>query len=150
MDSFLDSEGHKIERCFYVPEHTSIVDLCRADENGIERSVIYGKTLEEIQETYPGARAYYFNVACDEIDEAEKREYCKPPEEISEERFHYFLEVVPPIKYKQTPDGCTFKVGELVSGAIATICAYVAGKYFVLTDDVNLTHEEILSRCQRG
>lgn len=50
--------------------------------------------------------------------------------EIEEETFWYFLEVLPPMRYKRTATGCSFCMSEFQSGNITSQYSEENGRYF--------------------
>ena len=134
----------KPKKCFYVKGSHTIIDT--ATDDGL--STCYGETLEQVQARYPGAELRDFNDALmAEITEAERSAFCHPPQEITEERFWYFLEVLPPVAWVRAGETESFKVSEFTCGQITQICCRIGNKYYGLSDDASLPHAEIVKRC---
>ena len=60
------------------------------------RSMCFNETLEQVQERYPAAVIMEKQAAYDAADRAANAKYTKAPEEITEERYMYAFEVLPP------------------------------------------------------
>ncbi len=80
------------------------------------RSVIEGQTLEEIQQRYPGAEVMEW----DEFIDRKEKAQSTLPVEVTEERWNYALEVLPPARWHNGSDWNSFHISELLSGRIAT------------------------------
>jgi hypothetical protein len=78
------------EMCFCVPGELSIIDMVA--ENGL--SGVYGETLEQVRQRYPGAEIRPFDWFCEE--KAKTQDTPLEWIETTEERFYEMLEVLPP------------------------------------------------------
>lgn len=125
----------------YIPGRPGIVAMMRAGKDGVMRSTIGGKSIDELQTEYPGCVITDLEAAVTATEDIMR----SPPVEIDAETFRYCLEVLPPIDWTHK-GGCeTFKLSEYTSGIITTICARVGTKYYQMQDRVTMTHDEILA-----
>ena len=69
------------------------------------------------------------------------------PVEITGERFHEMLEVLPPMKWRGGHGAQSFMCPEFTCADVTAIFCEIRGRYFELADSFTLTHEQILSRC---
>lgn len=127
---------------FYSKGDTNIIDTA-TDENP-PRGHWSGETLEEIRKRYPEAIYTSFEEASAMMDAAAKL----PPEEITEEKFWYMLEALPPVGWKHGADCESFKMSERWSGNITYIYARISNKYFEMRDDIRTPHDVIIEKCQ--
>lgn len=71
------------------------------------------------------------------------------PVRISEERFMYYLEVLPPYKWRHTKYEETFYVMEALtdgaSGMLYTWCVRIDKKYYALASESNHTHSQLVA-----
>ncbi len=128
---------------FFQRETNSIIDTC-TDENP-PRSHIQRETLAEICRRYPNTEIVPFDEAIKIKDEANK----KPVKEITEQEFWEMLEVLPPLGWKHGTNCESFKMSEMWSGNITDIYARIDKRYFTLRDDVRMSHDEIMRRCEK-
>ena len=110
------------EQCFYVPGERNIIDMARADGT----SSVFGHTLAQVQERYPGAVLMDFDAAVEEINAGMRARYMVPPETITEERYEYWLTVLPPCAWI---DGAFF-VSEALEGRWHRHVARVGDRYY--------------------
>ena len=68
------------------------------------------------------------------------------PKQITEERFWYLLEVLPPCKWTRLHGSESFYVSEAETEDLHTWCLRIAGGYFELVAPKSLTHEQIIAR----
>jgi hypothetical protein len=122
-------EGIIPELCFYCPGERTMIDT--ADENGI--SHVNGESIEEMQKRYPTAQLVRLDYAMIQILKARSDKYSTPPEEITEERFFYWLEVLPPLGFVQHRGTTAFMLSEFTEGAWTLHVARVAGKCYAAT-----------------
>ncbi len=69
------------------------------------------------------------------------------PVEITEGDWWYFLEVLPPCRWKNHGSSESFFMSEFVTYDITTHLVRIAGRYFKFDDSCNVTHEEAVSKC---
>ena len=70
------------------------------------------------------------------------------PIEISAERFHEMLNILPPHDWSGHEGAQSFKMSEFVYGSVTTIFCQLGTKYYELAGSCRLTHQDILSRCR--
>jgi hypothetical protein len=68
-------------------------------------------------------------------------------EEISEDRFHEMLNILPPAGWRSDSDGESFKICEYTCGRITAIFVRIGGRYATFSDRGSTTHREC---CRRG
>lgn len=68
------------------------------------------------------------------------------PVEITEAKWHYALNVLPPVAWHRTSDGESFKISERITGAITSIYVHLTGRYFTFNDDIRTPHAECCRR----
>jgi hypothetical protein len=124
---------------FFSPKTNTIID-----EVAYGFGVYSGRTLEQTREDY-GGDVIITNVdrAVDIIREANKT----TPSEITEDDFYYFLEVLPPCRWKNRGDSESFFMSEFETYDITTHLVRIAHRYFKFDDSCNVTHEEAVSKC---
>jgi len=66
------------------------------------------------------------------------------PKEITQERFHEMLEVLPPIGWASKDGNTSFKISETWNGILTSIYAFVDGKYWEMIDNINTPHDAIV------
>ena len=83
------------------------------------------------------------------VDEACTRyetQFKREPVEITEERWHEMLGVLPPVAWRSDSTGESFKISELTAGTITAIFVRIDDRYFELADTIALPHRECLAR----
>ncbi|MEQ1696164.1 MAG: hypothetical protein ABL901_10045 [Hyphomicrobiaceae bacterium] len=69
-----------------------------------------------------------------------------PPVEITEERWHEMLNVLPPVAWHRTSDGESFKISERTTGLITAIFVQLNGRFFEFSDSIRTPHQECCKR----
>lgn len=128
------------ERVFYSAAKRCVIDGIRDDGRGLYSR----ETLDEVRLRYPDCEAVPIDTAIERMDAA----FRSPPVEITAERFWEMLEVLPPVAWKRGADTESFKLSEFTSGAITQIFCRIDERYFELSDNVTLPHDEIVRRCR--
>lgn len=129
---------------FYHRPTLTIIDTAHLDESGAWRGWYSKQNLSEIQARYPNAKICEENDAVWHMENQLKTD----PEEITEEKFLYFLGVLPPEDWRRDETGESFKLSEYTSGNITTICACKGGKYYSFQGDHRLTHGAIMGMIE--
>lgn len=83
------------------------------------------------------------------LDSAIKRQedaYKSPPVEIDEHAWFEALEVLPPVGWKNTAEGESFKISERLCGMITSIYVRKGGRFFMFNDLITLPHAECCAR----
>ncbi|WP_215844878.1 hypothetical protein [Candidatus Pantoea bituminis] len=97
------------------------------------------ETLEELQ-------VQYWDMALMTEDEADAM-FCtrlfRPWAEISEARWNDQLNVMPPLDWRSSPAGETFKSSEMYSGRVTHIFARIRGRYFECRDYAWKAHADL-------
>ena len=131
-------------KCFYQPGESGIVDVARPDG----KSAIDKEDLTAICKRYPGAVLMPFNEACRQADAAKRARLCTGAHEITEEKWIYALEVLPPMDWVRHQGSESFKMSELTSGNLTAIYCRIGDKYYTLTEDVKMPHDKIIEICR--
>ena len=109
-------------------------------EDGSVVALFNFETLEELQLQY-GDMALMTESEADAL-------FCtrlfRPWEEITEARWIDQLTVLPPLDWKSTPAGETFKCSEMYSGKVTHIFAHIRGRYFECRDYASKKHAELV------
>jgi len=140
-------EQYSGTRVFYSAARNVILDLIDADAEVGYYSL---KNLAETVAECPDAVA----MAIDDAHEAHQRPFIEPVEEITEEKFWYWLEVLFPEDWQHT-GGESFKVCERICGDVTRICCSLDDgsnmnrrRYFTLCDRYQTPHKAIVERCR--
>lgn len=133
----------KKDLVFYIEGETGIIDGAL---NTTGRGHYSKETIEEVQAHYPGAELVPFDYAMERIDEALKEKYpMLEPKEITEDQWFDMLECLPPMQYKSTDCGISFKMSEMTCGDITQGYIKKAGKFYVMNCRVKTPHEAMLA-----
>lgn len=120
------------------------------ERNGQLVSIYSGETVQEMLKDLP---AETIVASLDDVlpmvEAAQRKAFCFPPKEITEERFWDMLEVLPPHDWKRTADGESFKMCERTSGDITAIFAKVDGRYWEMSDSITMPHEFIIDKIRQ-
>lgn len=134
----------KSEFCFVQPEQFNIIDTCQVRAGDTVMCGDWsGETLEQVRLRYPGAIMANFEEWCQKKEQS----FCHGPQQTTKERFWDMLEVLPPVGWKTTESGESFKLSERTSGLITAIFCRIGDNYFELYDKITLGHDEIIKRC---
>lgn len=137
-----------IEMGFYVPAHDgyvpSMIDVARVNDKGETVTYFHGETLAELRERYPTAEL----ISIEEFDRLKEAALRTEPEPTTEEAFMEMLEVLPPLGYRHTTDGESFKMIERYSGRMTNIYARIGRTYWVFMDRDSLPHDEIVAKVR--
>lgn len=133
------------ELAFYEEGSLSIVDTLN-NETGM--GTCFGETVEQVRKRYPKAEIVPFDFALERINEATKEVYpMLNPIEITEEQYWDALECLPPMQWKKTEEGESFKMSELTFMDITACYVKKNGKYYSMNGRVKTKHEELLAVC---
>ena len=113
---------NKEEMCMYVPGSTTIIDTMNDD--GL--STCFSETPAQVAERNPGAVLMPFAAAVGHIREAMAAKYNQPPLPITEERYEYLLNVLPPECFT----GSAWRMSEYMEGPYTLHVAQVGGRYW--------------------
>lgn len=98
-------------------------------------------------ETLEALQVQYWDMALMTEDEADAM-YCtrlfRPWAEISEARWNDQLNVMPPLDWRSSPVGETFKSSEMYSGRVTHIFAHIRGRYFECWDYAWKAHADLV------
>ncbi len=96
------------------------------------------------------AKEYGLHLAITGLDEASQRyeaTFKREPVEISGERFHEMLGVLPPVAWRTSPaDHESFKISERTAGTITAIFVRIGDRYFEMADSIFLPHPQCVTR----
>jgi len=68
------------------------------------------------------------------------------PTEITEAEWHAALNVLPPVAWRNTAAGESFKMSERTTGAVTAIYVRINARHFTFTDDIRLPHADCVAR----
>jgi hypothetical protein len=131
------------EHCFYSDNEAVIIDFARPDG----RSCCYGQSLDEMRERYPDAELLPYTEASVKYDAAVRRKIMHPPVEITEERFNYMLEVLPPTRWTRRKDSESFVMSETICGTLADAYVRIGNRYFEVPVDTKTHNHDDLVWC---
>lgn len=136
-----DYEQYHGPACYYSPAQNVVIDAVRP-ETGL---TYYGKKdRAAILEEHPDAVL----LTIDEAGRRHEAPFVEPVEEITKEKYWYWLEVLFPEDWQHTSGGESFKLCERACGSITKICAQIGDRYFSMSDKYTTPHKEILQRCR--
>lgn len=69
------------------------------------------------------------------------------PEEITAERFHDMLNILPPVGWNTDSDGECFRISERLAGRITAIFVRIGERYATFADDIRTPHRECCRRA---
>ena len=126
------------EMVFYVPGSLWLVDFARLSDGQ------YLPSLEAMQANFPGCELMSYDEASQAMNDAAKQ----PVTRITREEYDDKLCVMPPLDWRGSESGESFKLCEMYSGNITDIYARSGNEYFTLRDHVTLTHGDIMQRVK--
>lgn len=85
---------------------------------------------------YLQAEKSIFVTTFDNFLEIQKKAYCTPPVEITEELYDEMLEVLPPLKWEFDGKNNWFCLSEMTTGTLTSQYARINGKYYTATVDI--------------
>ena len=85
-------------------------------------------------------------LAFDDAWQRYENQFKSEPVEITEERWHEMLGVLPPLAWRSDTTGESFKISELTAGSITAIFVRIHDRYFELSDTCTLPHRECVAR----
>ena len=142
-------DPNTLEMGFYVPAHDgyvpSMIDVARVNDKGETVTYFHGETLAELRERYPTAEL----ISIEEFDRLKEAALRTEPEPTTAESFMEMLEVLPPLSYRSTTDGTSFKMIERYSGRMTNIYARIGNTYWVFMDRDDLTHDQIMAKVKQ-
>lgn len=103
-----------------------------ADAEAINRLAEYG----------PGLVVLDLTEAAKREDDAHRTE----PSEITAERFQDMLGILPPVAWRITGNGESFKISEPLTGSIHSIFVKLNERHFTFDDRITLKHAEICAK----
>ena len=124
--------------------HPVGIDQAIMCKDGKYRGLYGGKTAEELQDEYPGARLEDLETFAARADDS----YRTKPARCTQEAFWYALEVLPPEDWTRAGNAESFKMSERTSGSITRIYAQIGEECWTFEDSFTLTHAEIMQRIQ--
>lgn len=141
---------NKIEMCFYVPAHDgyvpSLIDVARVNDQGETVTYFHGETLAALRERYPTAEL----IGIEEFDRIKEAALRTEPEPTTEEAFWEMLEVLPPLGWRRTTEGESFKMVERFSGRMTNIYARIGTTYWTFMDRDDMPHDEIMAKVKQA
>lgn len=133
-----------MEHVFYVPGSAWAVGYA-VEQDGRIVEQFTGKTLDELQASYPGAvlgTVESFNVALEEKLRSE-------PEPITEEQWFDALEALPPQEWRGDRSAESFKFLERQAGRVTSIYARVGVTFWRFHDICTIPHAEIIAKVEK-
>ena len=131
---------------YYSAEKNVVISILNK-ANGL--TYYGGQSRADILAEYPDAEL----LTIDEAGNRHQAPYIEPVEEITEEKYWYWLEVLFPEDWQHN-GGESFKVSERTCGDITRICCSLndsnkhARRYFTLCDSYQTPHKAIVERCR--
>lgn len=122
--------------CWYVPGETHIVDVIHPDDG---LTLHFAEDAAQVCARYPAAQRMSCDDAWKAADAVGLERYRQDVSEISEERFHDALNVLPPVGWTTRQGVESFRISERIWGSITDIYARLGDRYFVLSDDIRLS-----------
>lgn len=139
-----------IEMCFYVPapagQVPGMIDVSRVNDQGETVTYFHGETLAALRERYPTAEL----ISIEEFDRIKEAALRTEPEPTTKEAFWEMLEVLPPVGWRRTTDGESFKMMERYSGRMTNIYARIGTTYWVFMDRDDMPHDEIMAKVKQA
>jgi len=136
-----------MEMCFYVPGKGTIQDGAREVAPHYFIGQYSREPLDIMQARVPGVELWEFEKAIDAIQAANKAKYCTAPEEITKEKFWYFLEVLPPCKWTHIGGAECFFVSEALTMDLHQWCVRIGDKYWALNRSRFAKPADIIAEC---
>lgn len=122
--------------CWHVPGETHIVDVIHPDDG---LTLHFAEDAAQIYARFPDAQRMTCDDAWKAADAAGIAQYRKDVSEVTEERFHDALNVLPPVGWTTRQGVESFRFSERIWGSITDIYARLGDRYFVLSDDIRLS-----------
>jgi hypothetical protein len=124
------------ETVIYSPSQRSLIDFVGTKET-------VGQAFDRLMPRYGND---LIAMALDTAIARQEDAYRSPVQEITEEQWFDALEVLPPVAWKNTADGESFKMSERLSGSITGIYVRKGGRCFMFNDSITLPHAECCAR----
>jgi hypothetical protein len=128
---------------FFDFKSSNCIDRVRIDPCGKYIGAYSGKALAELMEEYGHPQIEV--LSWEEAAQLHRAKFIAPPKRISEERFDYLLNVLPPCKWTRHASSESFHVSEHITDDIVTWCVRVGDSYWEISDSCTLTHDELLT-----
>lgn len=132
------------EEVLYTTGPVHVIDLVRTREDGVVVGVYGGRTVAELEAKYGTGKV--LRATMDEYMKLHDADWRTEPAPISEERWDYYLGVLPPHGWGRTDGVESFKVEETISGRMTTICARKGERFWSFVDYITLPAREIAAR----
>ena len=107
-------------------------------------SSIGGHSLEYLQKLYPSMQI----MTVEDFTAADNAQYTTPPVEITHKEFTDALYVLPPGDSRSSEGAASFKWIERLNHDITWIFARVDGRYFKMTNRIDMKHGDIVAACR--
>jgi hypothetical protein len=121
----------------YIPGQTHI-ETAVNPETGVS---CYGpETLAD----YPGAVQITLDDATARIEAINRANHCTGPKRVTAEEYSEALECLPPLDWTFGNGSASFKMCEMLTGTLTSIYFKVGENHYVLTDDVFLSHNQLM------
>ena len=128
-----------LKNCLFCTTTNRVIDFIPDDSDG---SAAIAKFAIE----YGSALAI---LPLDDAWQRYENQFKSEPVEITEERWHEMLGVLPPMAWTSDSTGESFKISERTAGSITAIFVRIRDRYFELSDTCTLPHRECISRVLR-
>lgn len=99
---------------------------------------------------YPTAEIMEWEEASKLYEAAQAAKYIGPVSLITQDRFNYLLEVLPPEDWQRGGSSESFKLMERLSGNITTIAARIGNDYYEFNDNARMTHVAIIEKIAKA
>jgi len=131
------------ELLFTAADPPRVIDVVHVREDGTVVGAYGGKTVGEMEAEY-GTEVRRGTIA--EFRKVHDAAWRTEPEEITEERWDYYLNVLPPQGWGRANGVESFKMVEKLSGEVTVICARRGDRFWSFQDNASLPAHEIAAR----
>jgi hypothetical protein len=129
-------------KVFFSPsaKYSSAIDVVHP-ETGL--GVYSGKSLDDFRVEYPDV-----SIVDDEVAVQHNRNrHISEPVEITEERFHEMLDVLPPSKWRRSASAESFHICERITYDIVDWFVRIGDRYYTFADTDRLSAEDVIRKA---
>lgn len=127
--------------------HTLDVLRKREENRPIGTDANGNTTFEKVQ-PYKDAKIMEWDEAYPIYEAAQKAKYIGAVQQVTQHRFTYLLEVLPPTKWVRRSGQESFMMSEFLTGNITTIVVRLGTDYYEFNDAATLTHDAIVDKVR--
>lgn len=117
-------------------EQNYVKDTAILGDDGVYRSAVYGKTLEQYQEEDPAVELMDYS----ELEALAESRMTTDPVEITKEQFWDRLEVLPPCSWVRNGHDESFYMSEFLCGRVTEHLVRIGDRYFSFSSPVMSSH----------